>query len=150
GELKHHQVKHHYVCTNKRLSFPLQIAKHQQQECLIRKIREHNKNKGAIGASLYIPFKDSDSLPPTSPNAHYHVSQSKKYHINVAEWLGNNCNNPALQDFLPKLQDHVLARLDSQNGLTQHSNAWCNTIIFSHNHLYLHKYLHINFMTYDA
>ncbi|KAF7785078.1 hypothetical protein Agabi119p4_1243 [Agaricus bisporus var. burnettii] len=149
GELEHRQVKRHYARTNKRFDFPLQIAKHQQRERILLKL---TKRQGSAN-SLAIPFEDSEPLPSTSPNVHYDMSSSKQHHIQLTTWISDvdHADDPAFKNFLPKLQDHVLSRMDEeyQPG-KEYSQSERNRVAFAGNRLYMHKYLRVNFTTYDG
>lgn len=48
-------------------------------------------------ANLSLAFSDSDPLPFTSPKVHYHISESKRFKENIAEWLGLNAEDPAIK-----------------------------------------------------
>jgi len=68
-------------------------------------------------------------------------------------YIGNPVYRFELQNFLPRLQDHLLARL---LGVTydgdEHSfsEADRHTITFVQNRLYRHKVLRVNYTTYDV
>lgn len=40
---------------------------------------------------------DTESLPPTPPGSHYHISPSNREYEDVSRWLTANQGDPALQ-----------------------------------------------------
>ncbi|KAF7358346.1 hypothetical protein MVEN_00884200 [Mycena venus] len=58
-----------------------------------------------------LDFANSESLPFTPPEFHYHISQYRKFHFNLTHWLGEHHEDPAVKDFRSKLQEHLLRRL---------------------------------------
>ncbi|KZT08267.1 uncharacterized protein LAESUDRAFT_649567, partial [Laetiporus sulphureus 93-53] len=47
----------------------------------------------------------------TSPEAHFHISDSQRYSEDITSWLQSNRNDPACANFLPLLKDHILGHL---------------------------------------
>jgi len=43
-----------------------------------------------------LPFENSEPLPYTEPEAHYHVSASQRYGITMRGWIGKHLSDPAL------------------------------------------------------
>jgi len=96
-------VKRFYSRTNK-IAFTRAIAKHQQRERLLHKIREGNRaaagestahESGREAPSLH--FVDQELLPNCSPNVHYQIAQSKKYYWDITTWLSHNRKDMALE-----------------------------------------------------
>jgi hypothetical protein len=42
-------------------------------------------------------FVDQDPLPYCSPESHYQISTSKKFHWDITAWLGKNSDDIAVQ-----------------------------------------------------
>ncbi|KAG1852171.1 hypothetical protein F4604DRAFT_1933740 [Suillus subluteus] len=151
GECEHQQVKRFYPHVSK-AKFTAGIAKQQCRERLLFKMAEGSpykmKGKGKQDAGkekskvlwLSSPdapalrFKDSEPLPYSDPEHHYHISTSTRYHINIYKWLVQHESDPALNNFLPQLKDHLLSHL---------------TIILVHEKIFRHKALRVNYTTYD-
>ena len=105
GELEHRRVKHFYSRTNK-IGFTHAIAKHQQCEQLLHRIQEEN-HAIAMAAEGSLPtaggecpslhFVDQEPLPNCTPDAHYQVSQGKKYYWDLVAWLLHNKDNKVLE-----------------------------------------------------
>ncbi|KXN90922.1 hypothetical protein AN958_03356 [Leucoagaricus sp. SymC.cos] len=155
GELEHQYVKKFYTCTNKHAIFTHQIAKHEWWKHLLQQIQMHNTSSQARtteiwNSKLHIPFGSSEPLGPTPPGAHYHLSQSHSFLLNITTWLMENYDDPATKKFLPKLKDHLLCQLEGAVPGTQtYTTAKHNRLHFAGNCIYQHKYLHINYTSYD-
>jgi hypothetical protein len=100
GELEHRRVKRFYARTNKRKTFGHQIAKQQRRERLLKQIREQWKEREELHAKavqldsepLHSPapnvsFEDSDPLPKTLPEVHYHISNTTRLKDNIFRWV---------------------------------------------------------------
>ncbi|OCH83554.1 hypothetical protein OBBRIDRAFT_742975, partial [Obba rivulosa] len=163
-ELEHRSVKKFYVLTNKK-NYAKQIAKHQRCKALLRGIvkradgasRKAAESENGVedGLPLWADRFAKDAEQPTtthaSPNVHYHVSQKARAH-DMLEWVTQHKDDPAVSNFIPKLTDHILARLSGQDyndDEREYSSAERQTVRFMRNKLYQHKKLQINFTTYD-
>ncbi|KAJ3562565.1 hypothetical protein NP233_g9492 [Leucocoprinus birnbaumii] len=134
GELEHRRVKKFYIRTNKMSTFAWQIARHERRERLIHQIHqmEIKESQSNQGGDVHIPFEASEPLAPTPPTSHFHISQSRSFPRDVTDWLHKNRGDPALEDFLPKLKDHLLERLeDLAPGSRKYSDAERNQLTFS-------------------
>lgn len=116
-----------------------------------------------------LDFAESESLPYTPPEFHYHISQSRNFHFNLTLWLSENLGDPALkvrhdsflqntmqntqQDFRSKLQEHLLGRLLhptwSGNG-HEFSPQQRNQLLIVNDRIYRHKVLRVNYTSYDV
>jgi hypothetical protein len=114
-------------------------------------------------------FDGSEPLPFTSPKAHHHIAESQRYPEDITRWLTKNRQDRAVkvcpclyfknlailtscQNFLPLLQDHLLARLlDHPYDGDEHvfTDAQRSCLRFVNNRFYRHKVLRINYTTYD-
>ncbi|KIN94465.1 hypothetical protein M404DRAFT_35030 [Pisolithus tinctorius Marx 270] len=119
GELEHWCVKWFYTRTNK-IKFVHGIAKQQQRERLLHKLSNHRNARDlhvhTADASTSNPhpalsFSEQDPLPYSRPKEQYHISPSTKYLLHISSWLGQNADDLATWKFLPKLKDHILARI---------------------------------------
>ncbi|KAF5384836.1 hypothetical protein D9615_000907 [Tricholomella constricta] len=162
GELEHRRVKKFYARTNKNQAVR-QMTKLEQRERALRMQRQalkkgkapENRNNGRKGliANPRIDFSASEALPHTPPEVHHHISPSRNFHLDIPTWLAGNAGDPAIIDFLPKLKDHLLARLahpewtGDGNEFTpaEHSN-----LLIRNNRLYIHKVFRVNYTTYDV
>jgi hypothetical protein len=97
GELEHRRVKRFYARTNK-FQFTAQIAKHQQRERILRKIRHRVQQANATQAKpAVVAFEESEPLPQTPPSVHHHMSESTRHWENITAWLATNRADPALK-----------------------------------------------------
>ena len=95
GELEHRRVKRFYKTTNK-VKFTEGIAKRQQRERILHKM------------SLLDPSrtKRDDVLPPTPPEAHYHMSAHTKSYSDLLAWFGERSEDPAYKVIIEGLSYH--------------------------------------------
>ncbi|KIM52691.1 hypothetical protein SCLCIDRAFT_140540 [Scleroderma citrinum Foug A] len=107
----------------------------------------------AGGECPSLHFVDQEPLPNCVPDAHYQVSQGKKYYWDLVAWLSCNKDNKALEGFLPKLKNHILGCLipgsKANDGDKEFTLAQCNALHLINNRIYCHKVLRINYTTYD-
>ncbi|KAG0691970.1 hypothetical protein DFH29DRAFT_818506 [Suillus ampliporus] len=120
----------------------------------------------------FLRFEVSEQLPYTDPQAHYHMSSEVRHYLSLSQWSRKYAGNPAfivstaadfnlhftkklilyIQDFLPRLQDHILAQLLGRNydgDESSFSSAEHSRLTFINDRIYRHKVIHINYTTYD-
>ncbi|KAF8156743.1 hypothetical protein B0H34DRAFT_798127 [Crassisporium funariophilum] len=98
------------------------------------------------------PFGDEEPLPPTAPEAHHHISLETRQRIQLSDWLKRNKEDPALKDFLPRLKNHILARLllhKYKGDELEFTPEDRSMVIIENNTIYQHKVLRVNYTTYD-
>jgi hypothetical protein len=170
-----------------KVKFTAGIAKQQHRERILFKMAEgspyEKKGKGKQDAGkqkrvLQLPspdapalrFEDSEPLPYSDPQSHYHISTSTHYHVNIYKWLAQHEADPTLnvscliyvelgsanfdahQNFLPRLKDHLLSRLrglEYDGDKREFTSAERSTVILMHEKIFRHKVLHVNYTTYD-
>lgn len=129
----HKSGKQFYRRTNKKNAIS-QIARLEERQRILQSDVPNPK------PSKRIVQKDSQ---PSDSNSElsYEISNNKKHPINVYKLIIDNKDDPALQEFLPKLRKFMLSKLNrgDQAGHIQ----------FVNNRLYQHWVLKINYTTYD-
>ncbi|KAJ7757884.1 hypothetical protein B0H16DRAFT_656738 [Mycena metata] len=139
SECKHKEVKGYYARTNRR-NHGQQIANHECRQHLLRAINrrmataaafEAANAAAAAGESTQPPTPatpspaaqrtavadllrpQEDPLPRTPPRLHHHISESKRSWLDIYEFpaLSILQDDPAVQEFLPKLKAHLLSKL---------------------------------------
>ena len=185
GELEHRRLKRFYPRIHKG-QFTRGITKQQQCERLLSRIREiapqPSSSKGkrkyndmqagnSDEAGPSIPFEDTESLMPTPPDSHHHISRDVRHKVNLLAWLGDNRSDPTLevilswnqikhrtnaslcQHFGRHLKEHLLHRLGYQfssnetlTGSTVHDRS---KVQFINNRIFKHKVMRVNYTTYD-
>ncbi|KAG1838714.1 hypothetical protein DFJ58DRAFT_733659 [Suillus subalutaceus] len=168
GECEHRRVKWFYPCVSK-AKFTAGIAKQQRRERILFKMAEgspyEKKGKGKQDAGKQkrvlqlsspdapaLRFEDSQPLPYSDPQNHYHISTSTRYHINIYKWLAQHKSDPALNNFLPRLKEHLLSRLrglEYDGDEREFTSAERSTVILIHEKIFHHKVLCVNYTTYD-
>ncbi|KAJ7290637.1 hypothetical protein C8J57DRAFT_1611754 [Mycena rebaudengoi] len=176
GELEHRRVKRYYARTNRNDAVG-QITQLERREAALLKIardQQHAQNTppietietpsngtkrkrpGTKPAQTVLPtvdFAETEALPYTPPEAHYHISQSRNYHFNIQQFLTANYGDPAVKDFLPKLKEHLLGRMihptwsgDGEEFTPQERDQ----VTIVNNRIYRHKVCRINYTSYDV
>ncbi|KIO07637.1 hypothetical protein M404DRAFT_135663, partial [Pisolithus tinctorius Marx 270] len=96
---------------------------------------------------------EQDPLPYSRPEEQYHISPSTKYLLHISSWLGQNADDLATRKFLPKLKDHILARIfgkeydSDEEAFTRDQR---NALHFVNVRIYRHKSIRINYTSYDC
>ncbi|KAG2029778.1 hypothetical protein BDR03DRAFT_1017973 [Suillus americanus] len=89
----------------------------------------------------------------TSPANHYHISKYARASFDLTEWLNELPeDNQTVLDFIPRLKDHLLARLrgiEYTGDKLDFTDEDCTQIIIANNKIYEHSVLWINYTTYD-
>ncbi|KAJ7174906.1 hypothetical protein C8R46DRAFT_1161271 [Mycena filopes] len=161
-ETEHQDVKAYYARTNKNDAVG-QITQLERREAALKKItrtrsrgdKRQTKARGPNFPRKVLPtldFTESESLPYTPPEVHFHISMSRNFHCNIPSWLAEHAGDPAIADFLPKLREHLLSRLLhptwSGDGSEFTELERAKVLIVNHR-LYRHKVLRINYTSYD-
>lgn len=110
--MEHRRLKRFYPRVHKG-QFTRGITKQQQRERLLSRMREvapqpssstekkHKYNEMQAGiledAGPSIPFEDTESLTPTPPGSHHHISRDVRHKVNLLAWLSDNRHDPALK-----------------------------------------------------
>ncbi|KIJ60801.1 hypothetical protein HYDPIDRAFT_58430, partial [Hydnomerulius pinastri MD-312] len=105
GELEHRCSKRRFPRSGKKKDGMVRSI--ANQEAIERFVRKVNDAREKINAQ--------DNPQPqrsrTSPSDHYHIAKSARQNENLTVWLGKRKDDPAVHDFIPRLKDHLLARL---------------------------------------
>ncbi|KAI6113494.1 hypothetical protein EV401DRAFT_1890216 [Pisolithus croceorrhizus] len=100
GELAHQQLKRFYQSTNKHDPMS-QLAKQERQStCTCQDLD---------GQTIVAESKEKEEDAPLT-NC-YNLSQAYYNVINLAAFLNDHNGDPAIMNFIPRLKDHLLARL---------------------------------------
>ncbi|KAG0701627.1 hypothetical protein DFH29DRAFT_1000035 [Suillus ampliporus] len=115
---------------------------------------EHRRQVMEVDAAdtPFLRFEVSEQLPYTDPQAHYHMSSEVRHYLSLSQWSRKYAGDPAFVDFLPQLQDHILARLLGRNydgDESSFSSAERSRLTFINDRIYRHKVIRINYTTYD-
>ncbi|KAI0063164.1 hypothetical protein BV25DRAFT_453896, partial [Artomyces pyxidatus] len=160
GELEHKVAKRRYARTSKN-KFTPQLAKLEVRERLIAKInirigqhikKDQVKEKRRKRKAAAAIARSGDPLPFTDPKAHFHIAESTRNGVDITAWLSENRDDPAVKDFLPRLQDHILGRLQGREydgDEHEFTDADRNTVLFVNNKMYMHSVIRVNYTTYD-
>ncbi|KIL66687.1 hypothetical protein M378DRAFT_63514, partial [Amanita muscaria Koide BX008] len=153
GEAQHKMVKRYYSRASK-AKHTRSIATQQQRQKTLRNLRDRYTamQKNQTQANLYLDAETED-LPATDPTCHYHMASSTKNRLNIRQWPGEDLDDdPACKDFLPRLLDHLLARLLGiayDGDEATFPSAARSTITIRNNAIYSHQVVRVNYTTYD-
>jgi len=164
GECEHRRVKCFYKRTNKGVSFPHQIAKQERMQRHYRKFVEAYMGKGRSGS------QPSGGHEGRLSRRHYSMSKRSHGNLGLYKWtLGEHANDPAVkvctpthsydtsnqpthQDFIPKLTDHLLARIlhhQYDPELPTFTDDDCDRVYIAGNCLQQRRTMSIYYTTYD-
>ncbi|KAG5219501.1 GLOBIN domain-containing protein [Salix suchowensis] len=159
GEVEHRRAKTgRYMRTSKK-NFEEQMAAMDIRDQRIRNIEHKLQLHDVRQSQLTEPTSnspskfDEDSESPSNVNTHHVIGISQRDYIDIGPWLLRNQADPATKDFLPRLQDHLLARLC---GLPHAGDSFMfnkderSRIVFRNHRMYPHQTFHINYTTYDV
>ncbi|KAG2131738.1 uncharacterized protein EDB93DRAFT_1094220, partial [Suillus bovinus] len=99
----HRALKAFYLLTNK-LDMPGQLAKHEHRRHVLRRVAE-------AGGSVPSASNQSHADTPPSLKIHHHISNSQNNPVRLFTFLQENEGDPAIKNFILKLRDHILYRL---------------------------------------
>ncbi|THU90531.1 hypothetical protein K435DRAFT_864214 [Dendrothele bispora CBS 962.96] len=93
--------------------------------------------------------EDSEPLPLCDPSLPYQMASGQRFYEEIPTLLASTKGDPAMNDFLFKLKNHCLQRVLNTELDTEFSDEDRRNLTFVSNLLYIHKYLRINYTTYD-
>ncbi|CDO75447.1 hypothetical protein BN946_scf184823.g1 [Trametes cinnabarina] len=164
AELEHRHAKHYYVRTNK-IEYTGQIADHQRRESILRSIRtqdgytprherlrvqrEAARNPSRPRTQPSGPAYDDreDDLPTSDPLNHYSISQSSRLPLSLGNWLAENNDDPATENFISQLHSHLFMRI--YGDIEDLTLAHLDGIEVHNNRIYRHKVLRLNYTAYN-
>ncbi|KAG2740831.1 hypothetical protein P692DRAFT_20689050, partial [Suillus brevipes Sb2] len=85
----------------------------------------------------------------SDPEQHHFIGQSEKMYDDFGHYLRSHAKDPAMKDFLPRLKDHILDRLEPGHT-SAHLDRERDSILFKRNRLYHHNLAKFNYTTYDV
>ena len=180
GEVQHKMIKRRFARTNKR-RYMSQLTVAELRERFMRRIAQRLAARARLlqiranrmqPRPQKRPHLDSDDEEEGSLNTtiRYVMPETARnwenilelVHINHADiamkvWhtkyrCAHHSNNKLLQDFIPRLKDHLLTRLLGReyNGDEQeYTHAQRNSVLIQDNRINLHHTLRVNYTSYD-
>ena len=151
GEHAHCHVKRIYRVTNKNEA-EQQIGKRTLQA---QRMLQAEFSLAKKGKHSHLPSVNaSDRVPQDfGEEEHIYISKSKDHWFDMYNLVSNNREDPAVHDFIPKLREHLLARILKRewNGEDHpdFTDPHLNCIRLTNNRVYSVKTVRVNYTTYD-
>ncbi|KAG2353655.1 hypothetical protein BDR07DRAFT_1382959 [Suillus spraguei] len=157
GELEHHTSKARYHRTDKK-GFVKQITSIKRREAHIHRICDKQLPHDMM----------MDEEVATSPEARFDISKSQNYPKNIPPFLQRHMGDPAIKDFLPKLQHFLLAKIkeiltkencallinSSTAIMVSGTSLACSDsevcVFIKADRMYRHNLMCLNYTTYDV
>ncbi|KAG2076567.1 hypothetical protein BDR04DRAFT_1125654 [Suillus decipiens] len=117
GELAHQALKAFYPLTSK-LNTLAQLAKHEHSCCILQQVAEFGDTQSSSSQLV------ANALPLVSYEKHHHIATTQNNPINIFAFLRENDNNPALKNFVSKLRDHIIYRLQELDTMQVHYTTY--------------------------
>ncbi|KAJ7053101.1 hypothetical protein C8F01DRAFT_1330682 [Mycena amicta] len=143
GEAEHRRLKQFYKRTNRNQP-EAQIARHVRRQQLLKAI-EKKQGRRALALSA----DANEPLPKTNPHERYQVSHSTRFPEDLSQFVNENAGDPAVEDFIPKLKNHLLARILGGDEEEDFNEDDRDTLLIFNNRIYKHKTIRFNYTTYD-
>ncbi|KAG2029658.1 hypothetical protein BDR03DRAFT_936805 [Suillus americanus] len=140
GELEHHTPKGRYQRTNKR-AFIHQLTRIERREACLRRIKQRQSQQGS--------HIEANAIA-SDPQLHHHIGLSEKTYDELGQYLRDHAGDPAARDFLPRLKEHILNRLEPETTESPAETLPCSDILFKRHRLYHHNLVRFNYTTYDV
>ncbi|KAF9521934.1 hypothetical protein CPB83DRAFT_872126 [Crepidotus variabilis] len=122
GELEHRRGKQFYPRVRKGFHAS-GIAKETRRERLLHNIKQRRASIGCNSAQTNVKSTGRrgrrEKLAPTSPTAQHQISRETAHKISIADLLDENEGDPALKDFMHRLQENLLACFLSLDNLEE-------------------------------
>ncbi|KAG8971132.1 hypothetical protein FRC05_011501 [Tulasnella sp. 425] len=153
GELEHRVVKSYYRRGNKKDYVRLATCMQRRSQQLYHITNTvHQLGVKAGHKSHSVNRSKSTPLPPFSPEHHHQIANSKKNWVHIRDLVSTNPSEPAFQNLIPALKDHILGRLIKRpfdGGEGDFSDEDRNHVVIVNNLLYQHSKMRINYTTYN-
>ncbi|KAG1721829.1 hypothetical protein EDD22DRAFT_962397 [Suillus occidentalis] len=107
GELEHRSPKAGYRRTDRK-SFVKQLTQIERRQARIRRIGDK---------AVHRPHVEISEIA-RSPEVHHHIGLTQKYPVHIGSYLISHPGDPAVKNFVPKLKEHLLRRINAQTGPT--------------------------------
>ncbi|KAF8960116.1 hypothetical protein BDZ97DRAFT_1666295, partial [Flammula alnicola] len=101
-----------------------------------------------------VGFAESEPLPFTPAEVHHHISSSCNFPVHIHNFLESTGEKRVctMQDFYPKLQEHLVGRLHhpewSGDG-NEFSDDERAKLYIANERMFLHKVMRVNYTSYD-
>ncbi|CAA7270454.1 unnamed protein product [Cyclocybe aegerita] len=151
GEVEHRRSKSGRFDQTSKKKYEEQLASMDVcDQCLTQIAYTEGLHKAAANS---LQHKDSEQDATEDLSIHHVIGASQKMYVHVRPWLRERTHDHAVKDFLPRLKDHLLARIDQRpHGGDQlvYSDTEHENLEIKHDRMYTHQTCRINYTTYDV
>ncbi|OJA15138.1 hypothetical protein AZE42_07562 [Rhizopogon vesiculosus] len=150
GELEHRCSKRRFPRTSKKKDqMVASIASQEGIECYIEKVNMARETVKTVAEDKGL---GKSQRLRTSPQDHYYIAKSSRVSYDLTAWLAAHGDDPVVENFIPRLKDHLIARLQGlEYDGDEHnfSDADRDSVLIADNKIYGHRILRVNYTTYD-
>ncbi|THV06114.1 hypothetical protein K435DRAFT_849214 [Dendrothele bispora CBS 962.96] len=152
GEHAHIRSKHLWQRTSKNRKFVGQLARQERRHHFLQRTRNREVKSGqnrALRRNFVTSANDSEPLPACDPNEPYQMGSTQRFYEDIPALLAETRDDPAMTDFLFNLKNHCLQRILGNDSTGDFTDLDCQHLTFVSNRIYKHKYLRVNYTSYD-
>ncbi|KAK7444353.1 hypothetical protein VKT23_015366 [Stygiomarasmius scandens] len=149
GEHAHIRSKHLWERTSKNRNFVGQLARQERRHHFMRKRVAKCGQTRPLRQNFATKAEDSEPLPACDPNQPYQMASGQRFYEDIPTLLASTKDDPATKNFISDLKNHCLQRILNTESDTEFTDEDRRNLTFVANRLYKHKYLRVNFTTYD-
>ncbi|THU80391.1 hypothetical protein K435DRAFT_557204, partial [Dendrothele bispora CBS 962.96] len=152
GEHAHIRSKHLWQRTSKNRKFVGQLARQERRHHFLQRTRNREVKSGqnrALRRNFVTSADDSEPLPACDPNEPYQMGSTQRFYEDIPALLAETRDDPAMTDFLFNLKNHCLQRILGNDSTGDFTDLDRQHLTFVSNRIYKHKYLRVNYTSYD-
>ncbi|KAI0362804.1 hypothetical protein OH77DRAFT_89642 [Trametes cingulata] len=167
GELAHRIAKRRFARTSKK-DFTKQMTDIERREARLLHMshelaQDDSESSSSLSASAAVlqPLKMDAAREElvegenTPLSAHHYIAHSQKVYEYLPHFVRTHLQDPAAKDFMHRLKEHLLRRLDRTPGSLEPSDIAITddhqrAFHFEHDRMYRHQTMRVNYTTYDV
>ncbi|CDO75307.1 hypothetical protein BN946_scf184654.g15 [Trametes cinnabarina] len=170
GELEHRNVKRRFERTSK-LGYTRELAQIKQREAHLDWIAyeltrvsttspaldfekpisgsdHHPQAADSPASSLQAASYFAEELEAFPASDHHHIAKTQCNHIYLPHYVHRHQADRAIKNFIPKLQNHLLGRLQLETPDLSFTKSDRRNLLIEHDWIYSHQLLRVNYTTY--
>ncbi|KAK7452756.1 hypothetical protein VKT23_012157 [Stygiomarasmius scandens] len=148
GEHGHVRSKRLWERTAKNRNFVGQLARQERRQHHLRRVAKCAQTT-ALRRNFTTNVEDSEPLPACDPALPYQIANSQRFYEDIPTLLADTKDDLAMKTWLFDLKNHCLQRILGTLSDTEFTDEDRRNLTFISNRIYKHKYLRVNYTTYD-